>query len=276
MTHVASRSEVSTAGAWLRAAHLGPSLAVTTVAGLIGVARDLPPATVATAVAAVLAGQLTIGWANDLLDADRDRRVGRLDKPLAAGVLDPGRVRLAVLAAGVACAALSLLLGWRSAVAHALGVGSGHLYNAGGKETAWSWLPYAVAFGSLPAVLTLAESPPAVPPTWMVATGALLGVAAHLLNVVPDLDDDARTGIRGLPHRLGAGWSRRLATSLLVAGSVTAVLGPDGAPSRWGLASLVVVAVLALVALSGRGRRPFAAAVAIALVDVVLLVVVGA
>src|SRR3712207_7375206 len=30
-----------------------------------------------------------------------------------------------------------------------------------------------------------------------------LGVGAHLLNVLPDLEDDAATGVRGLPHVLG-------------------------------------------------------------------------
>ena len=35
--------------------------------------------------AAVLAGQLSIGWSNDLIDARRDRAVGRTDKPLAVG-----------------------------------------------------------------------------------------------------------------------------------------------------------------------------------------------
>lgn len=261
--------------AWLRAAHLGPSAAVTAAAGLIGVARDLAWPTVATAASAVLAGQLTIGWGNDLLDAARDRQVGRTDKPIAAGVLAAAPVRLAVVVAGAACVVLSLLLGWRSAGVHALGVGCGHLYNAGAKATAWSWLPYAVAFGSLPAVLTLAESPPAAPPAWMVATGAMLGVAAHLLNALPDLDDDARTAIRGLPHRLGATWSQRLATVLLVAGSVTAAMGPSGRPPPWTLGSLGVIAALGVVALTGRGRRPFVAATAIALLDVTFVVAGG-
>ena len=48
------------------------------------------------------------------------------------------------------------------------------------------------------------------PPAWMMATGAVLGVGAHLLNALPDLADDDATGVRGLPQRLGAGRVRVL------------------------------------------------------------------
>src|SRR4051812_43108477 len=77
----------------LRAAHLGPSLAVTCGVALLAVGQALPPGRVAVVTAAVLAGQLTIGWGNDLLDADRDGGVGRADKPLASGELAPAVVR---------------------------------------------------------------------------------------------------------------------------------------------------------------------------------------
>ena len=65
-------------------------------------------------------------------------------------------------------------------------------------------------------------------------------------------------------------------TLLLVAGSVVAVLGPMGPPATWTLATLGLVILLGLLALSGRGKAPFYAAMAIALIDVVLLAVVSA
>ncbi len=223
---------------------------------------------------AVLAGQLTIGWGNDLLDAARDRAVGRTDKPLVDGRLTPRLVRGCLVAAAVGCVALSLAAGWRSAVVHlVLGVGGGHAYNLGMKATAFSWLPYAAAFGALPAVVSLAGPDPAAPAWWTVAAAAALGVGAHFLNTLPDLDDDERTGVRGLPHRIGATASRGVATALLVGASLATVLGPVDTPS-WGWAVLVVVGALGVVTLLGRGKAPFAAAVAIALVDVVVLAVV--
>ena len=63
------------------------------------------------------------------------------------------------------------------------------------------------------------------------------------------------------------------ATALLVAASVVAVLGPAGTPATGSWTALGLVVVLAVVALVGRGKAPFRAAMAIALVDVVLLTV---
>ncbi len=259
-----------------RAAHAGPTLAVTVVAGLLAEAAGHGAGTVLAVLAAVLAGQLTIGWGNDLVDARRDRAVGRRDKPLATGELATGTVRTALLVAALAVLALSTALGWRAGVLHLVCVvGAGHAYNLGLKATAWSWTPYAVAFGSLPAVAWLAGPDPAGPPAWTLGAGAALGVGAHFLNTLPDLAEDAATGVRGLPHRLGERASRTLAAGLLVAASVLAVLGPAGAPPAWSLAVLAAVAALGLVAMVGTGRAPFRAAMAIALVDVVLLVAVS-
>lgn len=261
----------------LRAAHFGPSVAVTAIVALLALALDLSAYQGVVVTAAAFTGQLTIGWGNDLLDAHRDREVGRHDKPLVSGELAPSLVLRCLVVAAVGCVLLSFLAGWRSGMTHlALGVASGHLYNLYFKATLWSWLPYAVAFGALPAVVSLAGSPSQWPPTWMVGTAAMLGVAAHFLNTLPDFDDDAATGVRGLPHRMGAVRSRLTATALLVLGTVVAVLGPVGVPATWGWAALAVVVALAALALFGRGKAPFYAAVAIALVDVVLLAVVAA
>jgi 4-hydroxybenzoate polyprenyltransferase len=260
----------------LRAAHFGPSVAVTSIVALLAIATGLPAYKGVVVTAAVFTGQLTIGWGNDLLDASRDREVGRSDKPLANSDLTPSFVLRWLVLAAAACVVLSLLAGWRSGLTHlALGVTFGHLYNLYFKATPWSWLPYAVAFGSLPAVVSLADSPPQWPPAWMVGTAAALGVAAHFLNTLTDLDDDAATGIRGLPHRVGAARSRLIATALLVLASAVAVLGPAGEPAMWAWATFALVVGLAVLALVGRGKAPFYAAVAIALVDVVLLAVVA-
>ena len=154
-------------------------------------------------------------------------------------------------------------------------VRSGWAYNLGVKATTWSWLPYAMAFGALPAVVWLAAEPWSVPPVWMLVVGALLGVGAHLLNVLPDLADDELTGIRGLPHRLGERRTRLLAPVLLLAGSGVVVLAPAGSPSAVGWLTLVVSVVLAVVAWVGRGAAPFVAAMVLAVVNVTGLVLGG-
>lgn len=275
MTATTTPGQGVATGALARAAHPGPAVAVTTVAALLAVAAGQPGRTVAAVAAAVLAGQLTVGWGNDLVDAARDRATARADKPLATGELTARTVRAALAVSGAACVVLSLALGWRAGLVHLTCVALAHAYNLRLKATALSWLPYAGAFGLLPAVATLAGADPDRPAWWAVGAGACLGVGAHLVNALPDLADDERTGIRGLPHRLGAGPSRALAAVLLAGASALAVLGPVGDPPRWALTALAGVGVLSVVSMAGRGRWPFRAAMAVALVDVVLLVAAG-
>jgi 4-hydroxybenzoate polyprenyltransferase len=261
--------------ALLGAAHPGPAFAVTLLAGMLGVAVGLGPTDVTLVVAAVLTGQLSIGWSNDLVDAARDRAVGRVDKPLATGLLDERAVRTACVLALLATVPLSLLCGVVAGAVQLVTVASGWAYNLGLKSTAWSWAPYAVAFGALPAFVSLVDNPSELPPWWMVVAGALLGVGAHLLNVLPDLAEDAATGVRGLPHRLGARRSSALAAAVLVAATLVIVLGAPVDSTVVAATALVVVGGLAVVALVAKGRTPFRAAIAMALVDVAMLVVAG-
>lgn len=264
------------ATALLRAAHLGPTLAVTTVALLLVLAAPLTVTATVLVVVAVLGGQLVIGWSNDLADVHRDVQVGRSDKPLATGELRTSTVRVALAAAGAGAVGFSLALGWRAGLVHLLlVVGGGLAYNLGLKATAWSWLPYAVAFGALPAVVTLAQSPPELPGWPVAVAGSLLGVGAHFVNVLPDLADDAATGVRGLPHRLGRRASQYTATAVLVLASLAVALGPDGTPPPLAWLALGLTAALATLAVTGHGKTPFRAAIGIALVNVALLTLAG-
>lgn len=260
------------AAALLGACHPGPAFAVTLLAGLLAGAVGLDGGGIVLVVAAVLAGQLSIGWSNDLIDLGRDRAVGREDKPLADGRVSERAVRTACGLAVVAAVPLSLACGLLAGLVHLLSVAAGWAYNLGAKSTPWSWLPYAVAFGGLPVFVSLAAHPGEVPPLWLPVAGALLGVGAHFVNVLPDLADDAATGVRGLPHRLGARWSPVVSAAVLVAAAVVIVAG---APvDSWVVAAgaLLLTGALAAVALLARGRAPFRAAIGMALVDVVMLV----
>ena len=229
--------------ALLGAAHPGPAFAVTLLAGLLAGAVGLGPGRIALVVAAVLTGQLSIGWSNDLIDLARDRAVGREDKPLVDGRVSERTVRIACGLAAIATVPLSLACGWVAGLVHLVCVASGWAYNLGAKSTPWSWLPYAVAFGGLPVFVSLTDNPDQVPPLWLPIAGALLGVGAHFVNVLPDLADDAATGVRGLPHRLGARRSQVVAAAVLGTAAVVIVVG---AP-----VDSVVVAVVALVATAG-------------------------
>ncbi|GAB4004052.1 hypothetical protein GCM10029992_47880 [Glycomyces albus] len=68
-----------------RACHPLPALGVTAVAAGLIAGTGRPVAAAVAATAAVFAGQLSVGWLNDLVDAQRDAQVGRAGKPVAAG-----------------------------------------------------------------------------------------------------------------------------------------------------------------------------------------------
>ncbi|WP_103500322.1 UbiA family prenyltransferase, partial [Streptomyces sp. SM14] len=198
------KADAVSTSAWWRATHPLPVLAVTAVTAALAIGWGHDVAGTLLVTAAVFAGQLSVGWLNDLMDAGRDARSGREDKPLATGALDPAAVRVAVGVSAGAAVALTLLTGWPAAAAHLLALVSAWAYDLGLKSRVWSVGCYAVSFGLLPAFVVLALPGAPAPPAWLVAGGALLGCAAHFLNVLPDLADDAATGVRGLPQRLGA------------------------------------------------------------------------
>ncbi len=208
------------------AAHAGPTIVVVAVTLALAVAAGLPGERVVIVTAMILAQQLSIGWSNDWLDAERDRDAGRRDKPVARGDAPLRLIAGLAVAAAVLALGLSASLGLAAAAAHAVFLASGWLYNAGLKRTLAATACYAVGFGMLPAIVTLADDPARAPAGWAIAMGALLGTAAHFANVLPDLDDDARHGIRSLPHRMGARPSGAVALVALAVAAALGVVGP--------------------------------------------------
>jgi len=241
--------------ALLLACHPVPTIAVTAMATALVASADNAAATVVVAAVAVLAGQLSIGWSNDLIDVRRDRAAGRTDKPLAAGKVAPRQVTVATAVALAATVAVSVALGWRAGAAQLVVVACGWAYNTGLKSTPLSPVPFFVAFGALPAVATFARPDHPWPPWWALLAGGLIGVAAHFGNVLPDLSDDAATGVEGLPHRVGRFPSAATASLCAVAAAVVAVWGADP-PWVWGGLALVVAVVLAGAGLVAVRRRP--------------------
>lgn len=266
------RVTLATAGLLVRASHPLPSLAVTALTAVFAVGAGLPPSRLVVLLVAVVSGQLVIGWTNDLLDAGRDRAAGRADKPVATGALPVSTVRTALVSAAGVTVVASLAYGWLAGAVHlVLVVGGGLAYDAGLKSTPASFVPYLVAFGALPAVVTLGLADPAWPPGWVMGAAGLLGVGAHLLNVLPDLDQDAATGVVGLPHRLGPRWLRVAAAALLAGATALVLLGPAGAPTWFAWAGAGVAAVVLTTSVRARGRGAFLGAIAVAAIDLALL-----
>jgi 4-hydroxybenzoate polyprenyltransferase len=270
-------SMASVATGLVAAAHLGPAMVVTAMATALAVALEAGAGTAVLVALAFGSGQLSVGWSNDWIDAARDTATARTDKPVARGAVAATTVARAAAVAAVLTVPFSLALGPAAGIAHLVAVAAAWSYNLGLKSTIWSWAPYALAFGLVPAVVVLALPGHPWPPVWLVGVGALLGTGAHLANVLPDLEDDRATGVRGLGHRLGATWSSVLAPCLLVAGSGLALFGPAGAAPSLAVPVLLATVLLAggaaWAAVAGRRLLPLVVIAAIAAVDLVLVLV---
>jgi 4-hydroxybenzoate polyprenyltransferase len=199
-----------------------PCLAVTVFAVAYSFVIGAGPGRLVSIAAAVLAGQLCVGWSNDAIDGATDVLAARPDKPIARGMIGRRTVAVAAVIAGLVCIPLSLLMGLAAASLHFAAVLSALAYNAGLKTTLASPVPYLFSFGLMPVITTLAVDDAERPSALRVIAAALLGGAAHFGNTVGDARADAVTGVRGLPQRLGP--RRSQATMALIIGAAAAVL----------------------------------------------------
>jgi 4-hydroxybenzoate polyprenyltransferase len=258
--------------------HPGPAVAVTAITIGLGFSVGLEPGRLVLLGFAMLAGQFSIGLSNDWIDADRDRAVGRRDKPISRDWIGVGTVRTAAWTSAAASIVLVLPLGWLAAVALVFATGLGWAYNAGLKKTAWSIVPYVLSFGSLPAVASLSLPVPAAPAPWALGVGGLLGAAAHFANTLPDLDADRATGVSGLPHRLGRRVSSILTYVILLLAAGLELYGTGGfgfVPADLGLAVNIVIASIGIAAAGRATRRHFRLIIIAALVDAAVLIFAG-
>ena len=271
-----------TARTLLASSHPGPTAVVTAVSTGLAVSVGLPATTIAVVVATIAANQLSIGWSNDAIDAARDREAGRLDKPVARDEIAPRALLGWAVGAAVAAVALSLMLGVAAATAHAVLLAAGWSYNLGLKRTLAATACYAVGFGALPSIITLAAEPASVAAPWASGAGALLGVAAHFANVAPDRDDDRRHRMRALPHLLAPRASIAMAVGVLALASAMGIAGAAGAGPIGplslvgaGLSALCVAAASVLLVRAPHSRWLFRLVMASAIATVIVLLGAG-
>jgi len=222
---------------------------------------------------AVLVGQLSVGWSNDAFDSELDQRVARMEKPTVQGT-----VTVRVLWIGASCAlgasvALSWwVAGWIGGSFHVLSLAMAWLYNTVLSRTAWSWLPYAIAFGALPPFLSIGLDG-SWPVTWSLILFPIVGVSAHLANALPDFDADLAAGVNGAVIRLGRRRAALLCWFLLAVGS--GILFAAALPGSLLLAAVIAVGyLLALAYASHSSSRSamFHGLVLAVAVDVVVMV----
>lgn len=200
----------------LKASHFIPSLIVSTIAFVFGVHYwwEGPAYVIAFTV---FTGQLVVGWSNDLYDFADDQKHQRLNKPLVSGLITEKYLRTWL----IFMVPFSLLanifgpLGFKGGMLYWLGIGFGVAYNFFFKFNFLSPLPFAFAFAILPSCIAISKD--VTPPTWMWLGGALLGCAAHFINVLKDLDQDRQSEIQGLPQIVGK------RASIIIAATLSAI-----------------------------------------------------
>src|SRR5207237_6926266 len=98
---------------------------------------------------------------------------------------------------------LALALGPLTLLFSAIGLGAGLIYDYRLKGTALSPLPFAAGFGVLP-LWAWAGLGIAIPAQVYAAFPliALLALALHLADTLPDVEADRAAGLRGLAQRL--------------------------------------------------------------------------
>lgn len=262
---------------YLRACHPGPTVAVTFVITAFAWALGWRAASLGLILAAVLLGQLSVGWSNDAYDAPLDARAGRSAKPTVRGDVTARALWVAAGAAFVASSALSwAVAGAVGGSCHVFAVVMAWLYNTLLSRTAWSWVPYALAFAAVPPFLTygLDGSPPAA---WTVAVFAIVGVSAHIANALPDLADDRAAGLDGFVVRLGRARAQRLCWALLGVGTAILALVAAGSVPAYGVVVIVAFVVAAVAGVRSHHRSAeFVALLAVVVVDVAALVIMSA
>jgi 4-hydroxybenzoate polyprenyltransferase len=165
----------------------------------------------------VFLGQLVVGWSNDLIDYQDDLKHQRMNKPLVSQAISQ-KMLLRSLRIVLPLALLVNLFGPLGFIGGGLSIfaiGCAVAYNFYFKFTAFSWLPYGIAFAALPSCMALSKG--YLPPMWMWLGGALFGVAAHFINVIKDMNQDHASGIKGLPQRCGTKGSVGVAVLLILA-----------------------------------------------------------
>ncbi len=200
-----------------QASHFGPTLIVTAIAFAFGNYYwwEGPAYIIAITVAL---GQLVVGWSNDLYDYKDVLAHGRSNKPLVSGLITPQCLTkwLSFMVPFSFIANLLGPLGVKGGLVYMFGIAWGVAYNFYFKFSAFSPLPFAIAFAALPSSVAISKG--ITPPLWMLLGGSIFGMAAHFINVIKDMEEDQKSGIQGLPQRLGTQKSVIAAITLIALG----------------------------------------------------------
>jgi 4-hydroxybenzoate polyprenyltransferase len=239
--------------------HAAPAFAVVGVGlafGLVAMREEPRWDRLALLAGLLICNQYAAGALNDAVDAEADAAADR-GKPIQRGVISRRAVAVAAVAAGIASLGFGLALGPATFALAVVGLACAWTYDLWLKGTAASFLPFAVAVPVVPlfGYGAAGRFPPVL--WWAWPIGALLAIATHLADALPDVERDRATGVRGLATRLGVGRSAVAAAVAYAAAVVLALVSGLAAGDRPVVAAGAAVAVaLGLAALVAGARGP--------------------
>jgi len=254
--------------------HLLPCLGTTTFTVLMALIAG-QRAMIFVLLPAVLLGQFTVGWLNDYLDRDRDRIAGRQDKPIARGLISPTTILWFMIPSFVVSIALGFAFGVQAGWVYVIAMVSALLYDLYLKRTPFSIVSLIVSFGLLPVFVALGSPLARYPATWMIVAAALLGATIHFLNVIPDFEDDKKTGVKGFVHYFSYEHALMIGVLLLAASVGAVAYGVHGQMQAigWVLMGVFTAIFAHFLSIYARGdtKRTFASSKLLTLLNVVIL-----
>lgn len=214
----------------LQAAHPRQAVATALALGFGALVSGREAREAAVVLVTALVGQTILGWHNDIVDRDRDRRHDAPRKPVADGRLETGNVWYALVIGVLLVIPLSISTGVDAGTFYLGALAVGLLGNVVLRRGKLSVLPWMVQFALYAPYLSLggwgggADGDP--PEVAMVVLFALLGVGVHFLRAIWGLVADDADRWTYLPLVLGRklGATRLLLLSATYTGVVLVVM----------------------------------------------------
>ena len=164
---------------------------------------------------AMMFAQATSGIVNEIFDYDLDR-VSKPWRALPAEYISIQQASLIAVTTLIVSMCLATCVSEESAILLFLGIGVGVLYSAVLKRTKFSWIPYVIAYPSLPLWVWISLGKYDLRMFTLYLLAFPFVIAFHIVNQLRDYEQDSASGVEGFVQNLG--WERavRLCFILLV------------------------------------------------------------
>ena len=149
----------------------------------------------------VIAVYGSVGSLNDYCDYALDA-MAKPAKPLVRGLVSGNYALRQAWVLGPIGLLLSLALSWQTACFAAIVLLFGVWYDVWAKRSVFSWVPYAVGIPTLPMWGFAAAGRFERELLLVYPMGAMLSLGLNVSQTLPDREDDAAFGLKGLVHRL--------------------------------------------------------------------------